>query len=135
MDQIDGLKMYLETAEANRLNLEGEPPMTVERFERLLPFAIALGVEKPWSDHFEAELKRNAVADAPGGTYHPAWYHGSDWSSSRGGFANAVNAATSGMAAAMIAAQPVSSTSSGFSGAGGGGSSGGGGGGGGGGGW
>jgi uncharacterized membrane protein YgcG len=134
MDQIDGLRMYLRTAEENRLNMEGEPPMTVERFERLLPFAIALDVEKPWSEHFEAELKRNAVADAAGGAYHPTWYHGSDWSSSRGGFSSAVNAATTGMAAAMIAAQPASSSSSGFSG-GGGGSSGGGGGGGGGGGW
>jgi uncharacterized membrane protein YgcG len=136
MDQIDGFKMYLETAEANRLNIEGEPPMTIERFERILPYAIALDVEKPWSDHFEAELKRNAVSDAADGSYHPRWYHGSDWSSSRGGFSNAVNAATAGMAAAMIAAQPVQSSSSGFSsGGGGGGSSGGGGGGGGGGGW
>ena len=64
MDQIDGFKMYLETAEKNRLNIVGEPPMTVERFEGILPYAIALGVEKPWSEHFEGELSRNAVAGA-----------------------------------------------------------------------
>ena len=46
MDQIDGFKMYLDTAEKNRLNMRGEPPMTVKRFERILPFAIALGRRK-----------------------------------------------------------------------------------------
>jgi uncharacterized membrane protein YgcG len=137
MDQIDGLRMYLETAEEKRLNFERAPPMTVERFERLLPYAIALKVEKPWSEHFEAELSRNAVEGVEAGSsYRPGWYHGSDWSTSKSGFSNTVAAATAGMSAAMIAAQPVSSSSSGFSGGGGGGgSSGGGGGGGGGGGW
>jgi uncharacterized membrane protein len=133
MDQLEGFRMYLETAEENRLNINGEPPMTVERFERILPYAIALGVEKPWSEHFEAELARNAVPDATT-DYQPSWYHGRNWSSARGGFSSSVASVASGMSAAMIAAQPVSSSSSGFS-SGGGGFSGGGGGGGGGGGW
>lgn len=131
MDQIDGLKLYLETAEKNRLNIVDEPPMTIERFERLLPYAIALGVEKPWSEHFEAELARNAVPDAEKGTYTPRWYSGSR-SFNSGNIARAVSGASAGMAAAMVAAQPVQASSSG---SGGGGSSGGGGGGGGGGGW
>jgi len=133
MDEIDGLKMYLETAEKERLNLQGEPPLTVERFERLLPYAIALGVEKPWAEHFEAELARNAVPDAPP-NYAPSWYRGGDFSGGSSGFSRSVASMATGMSAAMLAAQPVSSSSSGFSG-GGGGSSGGGGGGGGGGGW
>ncbi|HTM77487.1 MAG TPA: DUF2207 domain-containing protein, partial [Devosia sp.] len=139
MDQIDGFKMYLETAEKERLNMAGEPPMTVTRFEAILPYAIALGVEKPWSEHFEGELARNAVNDASGGAYGPLWYSGSHYGSSSGNIASnmtaAVSAAAAGMTAAMVAAQPVQSSSSGFSGGGGGGSSGGGGGGGGGGGW
>ena len=140
MDQIDGLRMYLDTAEKNRLNFEGKAPaMTVTRFEQILPYAIALGVEKPWSEHFEGELARHAVSDiSEGGSYQPGWYHSrSGWNTSSGGFAKTVAAATSGMSAAMIAAQPVQSSSSGFSsgGGGGGGFSGGGGGGGGGGGW
>lgn len=135
MDQIDGFKMYMDTAEKNRLNMTGEPPMTVERFERILPYAIALGVEKPWSQHFEGELSRNAVADARGGGYSPGFYSGRDWSTSSGGFSNTVASVASGMSAAMVAAQPSSSSGSGFSGGGGGGGSGGGGGGGGGGGW
>jgi len=135
MDQIDGFKMYMDTAEKNRLNIVGEPPMTKDRFETILPYAIALGVEKPWSEHFEAELKRNAVADADS-SYQPRFYSGRSWSSGAGGFSNAVSTATSAMSAAMIAAQPSSSSGSGFSsGGGGGGGSGGGGGGGGGGGW
>ncbi|MBN9317414.1 MAG: DUF2207 domain-containing protein [Devosia sp.] len=132
MDQLDGFKMYMDTAEKNRLNMVGEPPMTVERFERILPYAIALGVEKPWSQHFEGELSRNAVADAPGGVYTPGFYSGRDWSTSSGGFSNTVSSVASGMSAAMVAAQPSSSSGSGFSGGGGGGSGGGGGGGGGG---
>ena len=136
MDQLDGFKMYMNTAEKNRLNMTDEPPMTVERFERILPYAIALGVEKPWSEHFEAELARNAVAGAQGSSYSPGFYSGRDWSSSPGGFANSVSSVASGMSAAMVAAQPSSSSGSGFSsGGGGGGGSGGGGGGGGGGGW
>jgi hypothetical protein len=130
MDQIDGFKLYLETAEKNRLNIVGEPPMSVERFERILPYAIALGVEKPWSEHFEAELARNAVGDAREG-YTPGFYSGGR-NFSAGNLSRAITTASSGMAAAMVAAQPVQASSSG---SGGGGFSGGGGGGGGGGGW
>ncbi len=130
MDEIEGFRLYLETAERNRLNIVDEPPMTIERFERILPYAIALEVEKPWSEHFEAELRRNAVAGGET-TYAPHWYSGSR-SFSSGGISRAITTASSGMAAAMVAAQPVQASSSG---SGGGGFSGGGGGGGGGGGW
>src|SRR5690606_1583347 len=135
MDQIEGFKLYLETAEKERLNMVGEPPMTVDRFERILPYAIALGVEKQWSEHFEGELARNAVSDIErGAIYQPVWYSGgSDFSPGR--ISSSVSAAAAGMTAAMVAAQPVQASSSGFSSGGGGGSSGGGGGGGGGGGW
>ncbi|KKC41308.1 hypothetical protein WH87_01320, partial [Devosia epidermidihirudinis] len=121
MDQIDGFKMYLETAEKNRLNIVGEPPMTVTRFERILPYAIALGVEKPWSDHFDGELSRNAVSDARGvSTYQPYWYSGSA-PFSAGSMSNTIGAAATAMSAAMVAAQPVQASSSGFSSGGGGG--------------
>ncbi|VAW16799.1 hypothetical protein MNBD_ALPHA12-2045 [hydrothermal vent metagenome] len=129
MDQIDGFKLYLETAEKDRLNFRKEPEFSVERFERFLPYAIALGVEKPWSERLEGELSRNTLADAQNG-YHPRWYHGSDFTSSS--ISRGIAGISAGMSAAMMAAQPSSSSSSG---GGGGGSSGGGGGGGGGGGW
>ncbi len=130
MDQIEGFRMYLDTAEKNRLNINGEPPMTVERFESILPYAIALGVEEPWSDHFEGELARNAV-EGVSGTYQPRFYSGSSWSGT-GNFSRAVATTAGAVSAAMVAAQPSTSSGSGFSGGGG---SGGGGGGGGGGGW
>ena len=130
MDQIDGFIMYLNIAEKNRLNIDKEPPMTIKRFEALLPFAIALGVERPWSDKFNAALAAGQVSDATGGYYAPIWYSGRDFSDSRA-LSNNIAAISSGMAAAMASAVPSQSSSSGFSG----GSSGGGGGGGGGGGW
>ncbi len=74
MDQIDGFLMYMNTAEKNRLNIDKEPPMTIKRFEALLPFAIALGVERPWSDRFNAALAANQVSDADGLYYTPLWY-------------------------------------------------------------
>jgi Predicted membrane protein (DUF2207) len=134
MDEIDGFKMYLETAEKNRLNYvdKGEPAMTVPRFEAILPFAIALGVEKLWSQRFEGDLARNAVQGVQGGSYSPLWYTGGNWSDASSGIASSVSSMSSAMTSAMISAQPSSSGGSGF---GGGGGSGGGGGGGGGGGW
>lgn len=129
MDEIDGFKMYLDTAEKERLNFQDEPEMTVARFEAILPYAMALGVEKPWSERFEKDLARNAVRDA-GKDYAPNWYHGGNFSS--GSLSRAMGGVASGLSSAMISAQPASSSSTGV---GGGGFSGGGGGGGGGGGW
>jgi uncharacterized membrane protein YgcG len=129
MDEIDGFKMYLETAEKERLNFQGEPDMSVSRFEAILPYAMALGVEKPWSTRFENDLARHAVKDA-GTDYSPHWYRGGNFSS--GSFARTMGGVATGLSAAMISSQPQASSSSG---SGGGGFSGGGGGGGGGGGW
>lgn len=129
MDKIEGFRMYLETAEKERLNFQDEPEMSVSRFEQILPYAMALGVEKPWTERFEADLARHAVRGlGPGQAYHPVWYSGTHMPS--GSWGNQVAAIGTGLSAAMISAQPASS-----SGSGGGGSSGGGGGGGGGGGW
>ncbi|WMT87879.1 DUF2207 domain-containing protein [Pelagibacterium sp. 26DY04] len=129
MDEIEGFRMYLDTAEKERLNFQDEPEMSVARFETILPYAMALGVEKPWSERFENDLSRSAVRDAPAG-YSPHWYSGGNFSA--GSFAQTMGGVATGLSAAMIASQPQASSSSGT---GGGGFSGGGGGGGGGGGW
>lgn len=129
MDEIDGFKMYLETAEKERLNFDHEPQMSVARFEAILPYAMALGVERPWSERFENDLARHAVKDA-GPSYSPHWHRGTNFSA--GSFARTMGGVASGLSAAMISSQPKASTSTG---SGGGGFSGGGGGGGGGGGW
>ena len=40
------------------------PEITAERFEALLPYAVALDVEKPWSDAFAAALRRAHPGEA-----------------------------------------------------------------------
>jgi uncharacterized membrane protein len=131
MDQLSGFRLYLQTVEAYRLNAQA-PEITAERFEALLPYAVALDVEKPWAQAFEVALRRAHPGDAdPMRHYHPTWTSGgSGWSSSD--FSSAVALTVGGVSSALASAVPVSSGSSGFSGGGG---SGGGGGGGGGGGW
>jgi Predicted membrane protein (DUF2207) C-terminal domain/Predicted membrane protein (DUF2207) N-terminal domain len=130
MDQLSGFRLYLETAESDRLNMQA-PEITADRFETLLPYAVALDVEKPWSDAFAAALRRARPGEAdPMNSYQPSWSSGGGWSGSN--FGSAVSSSVASMSGALASAVPVSSGSSGF---GGGGGSGGGGGGGGGGGW
>lgn len=129
-EHILGLKLYLNVAEKDRLEAlqgpdakaganAGAPVKTVELFEKLLPYAMVLGVEQQWAKQFESLY-----------TSPPSWYSG-NWTTF-----NAYYLATSlnsGIGSAMDTAfsDPSSSSSSGF----GGGFAGGGGGGGGGGGW
>ncbi len=125
MDGIDGLRQYLTLAEKDRMNMAGAPAMSPQHFETLLPYAVALGVEKPWSNAFETWLKTAAVGAA---AYSPMWYAGDHRN-----FGERIGGFSSSMASTIRSTLPAppSSSSSGFSG----GSSGGGGGGGGGGGW
>lgn len=131
MDGIEGLRIYLTLAEKDRMNMAGAPTMSPSHFEKLLPYAVALGVEKPWSQAFETWLA-TAAAGAAAAAYSPGWYHGTN----PGGFGDRIGGFSSSMASTIASTIPTpppssSSSSSGFSG----GSSGGGGGGGGGGGW
>ncbi|WP_289032614.1 DUF2207 domain-containing protein [uncultured Roseibium sp.] len=130
MDELDGLKLYLSVAEKERLNMAGAPQMDTVHFEKLLPYAVALGVEKPWTNSFETWLK-SAAAGAAQRTYKPRWYRG-DSDGSRM-ITRSISSTASKMAGSFHSALPVSNSSG--SGSSGGGSSGGGGGGGGGGGW
>ncbi|MCR6499211.1 DUF2207 domain-containing protein [Shinella sp. CPCC 101442] len=132
MDGIAGLRQYLTLAEKDRMNMAGAPEMSPRHFETLLPYAVALGVEKPWSQTFDRWLLTAAAAGAAA-AYQPAWYHGDSFSS--GSFSDRMGGFAGSMADTMTSSlpDPPKSSSSGFSS--GGGSSGGGGGGGGGGGW
>ena len=130
LDQIDGFKLFLVTAEKDRLEILNPPNVTPEVFEKYLPYAIALDCENQWSKKFEAEAAAaGASADDHYG-YVPAWYIGSNFGNlGMSGFASSIGSSL-GSAAASASTAPGSS-----SGSGGGGFSGGGGGGGGGGGW
>ncbi|OEC98687.1 MULTISPECIES: DUF2207 domain-containing protein [unclassified Rhizobium] len=133
MDGIAGLRQYLTLAERDRMNMQGAPQMSPQHFEKLLPYAVALGVEKPWSSAFETWLA--TAAGAAAAAYAPVWYSGDFRPGSIGGTIGDFSSSMASTIASTIPA-PVSRSSSAFGGGGGGGGfSGGGGGGGGGGGW
>lgn len=133
-DEIEGMRLYLTVAEKDRLAFFNPPDRTPEHFEKLLPYAIALGVEDDWAKQFSAVFDRITAETKQ--SYHPTWYRGDRFGAgSMGGFGRAF-----GGSLAAAAVNP-SSRSGGFSSGGrtggsfGGGFSGGGGGGGGGRGW
>jgi uncharacterized membrane protein YgcG len=136
LDQIYGFRMYLSTAEKDRMNMLTPVDHTPETFERYLPYALALDVEQQWSENFADVLERTDASGQP--TYQPVWFSGETMRST--GFST-LGSSLSGAFASSIAASSVApGKSSGFGssssgGGGGGGGSGGGGGGGGGGGW
>lgn len=123
-----GLKLYLEVAEKDRLKMlqspdapyagrTDAPVQTVELFEKLLPYAIVLGVEKAWAGKFKD------MYQSP-----PDWYTGNYHAFSAGYLIGSLGGF--GMAMNQSFGAQSSSSGSGF-----GGGAGGGGGGGGGGGW
>ncbi|MBY5960192.1 DUF2207 domain-containing protein [Membranicola marinus] len=115
--EIKGFRLYLDKSEKSMLEFFTPPEKTPELFEKMLPFAIALGVENRWGKKFKQVLD-DAIEK---GTYAPVWYAGN---------IHQINSLHSNFQSSVTSAAPKSS-----SGSGGGGFSGGGGGGGGGGGW
>jgi len=128
MDQIEGLKMYLDTAEQDRLDRMRSPQLTPEVFEAFLPYAFALGVENNWCTRFGSEFPQDAADNTT--AYHPGWYSGRY--NGITGLHHLGNSFNSSFSSAISSASTPPGSSSG---SGGGGFSGGGGGGGGGGGW
>ncbi len=141
-DQLAGFRLYLSVAEAERMNLPGRPDFTTDLFDRFLPYAIALGVERPWAAALEAHMARGLPGD-PEMDYSPPFDSGSGFDA--GAITASAAAIASTLGTSFASAMPASQSSDGGSGgdsggdsgggSGGGGSSGGGGGGGGGGGW
>lgn len=121
--EIEGFKMYLTTAESKLLQYHNHPNLTPSVFEKLLPYAIVLGVDEIWGEKFEKLLEQNKRE------YQSSWYAGSYHGFTINFSTNFAKSFTS-----TIVSSSTTPSSSG-SGSGGGGFSGGGGGGGGGGGW
>ena len=65
-EKILGLKNYLTVAEKDRLEFHNAPEKSPEQFEKLLPYAIALSVEKKWAKQFEGVYNTS-----------PTWYEDS----------------------------------------------------------
>lgn len=63
--EIEGFKMYLGTAEKDRIAAMSPPEEdTPELFERYLPYALALGVAKTWGDRFSDMIEAGLVSAA-----------------------------------------------------------------------
>ncbi len=133
--EVEGLRLYMTTAEEHRLNLLNPPDKTPELFERLLPYALALDCENRWSDKFASVLEAARYTG-------PTWYQGASLLSDMSDFSRTLDdnrhAPSPGGSSGSSSSFSTSSSSwspGSSSGSSGGGSSGGGGGGGGGSGW
>lgn len=119
-DHILGLKTYLQVAEKDRIEFHNAPQKNPEIFEKFLPYAMVLGVEKEWAKQFEDIYKNppDWYGDPSGRAFSAAYL-----ASSMNGFSDS--------AKSTMASTPSSASSggSGFSGGGSGGGFGGGGGG------
>jgi uncharacterized membrane protein YgcG len=112
MEGVLGFEDFLNHVESDRFNRTIKTP---EMFEKFLPFAMALGVEKNWSKAFQGIM-----------TQPPDWYRGSYGPSFYPMmFIGDLNYMSS-RASSVMASAPRSSSGSGFGGGGGGGFSGGG---------
>ncbi len=129
LDEIEGLRMYLGVAEKDELKSVAAPgkapTLDARRYEALLPYAMALGVEQAWTDKFTA-----AVGAAAAEQTSPSWYYGTGRYSSMGlaGIGNSLGSALNQQISSS-ASPPGSSSGGGgggFSGGGGGGGGGGG---------
>ncbi len=122
-EHILGLKLYLTVAEKDRLKFHNAPEKNPRTFEKLLPYAMVLQVEKEWAKQFEGIYRQP-----------PSWYDDSSGNMFTALYLISSLDSFRSQAYTSMASSP-SSASSGGSGFGGGGFSGGGFGGGGGGSW
>ena len=109
LDEIEGLAMYMRTAELPRMEQVGahdeKPEDTPEVFRRLLPYALVLGLEKTWCNRFADQLQAAALEDCG---VEVSLVHGHDgWSDFSRGFGSAVS--TSSAAASTSSASGFSS--------------------------
>ncbi len=130
---MDGLKMYIKMAEAERLKMlqsvdgaDVSPTGIVKLYEKLLPYAAVFGLEKSWMNEMEEYCKVQEIAEPD---YLLTGITISELSRSMRIAASAINTSTHYSSSSISGG---GGSSSGFSGGGGGGFSGGGGGGGGG---
>lgn len=81
LDEIEGTRLYLSVAEADRLKFHNPPDRTLAHFEAMLPYAVALDLATPWTERFKDLIAASAVTAAAagavgGGGWHPGWYSG-----------------------------------------------------------
>ena len=62
LDEIAGFRMFLVTAEHNRMKMADAPEMSEHLYATHLPYALAMDMELAWSDRF-TELFQRAIPD------------------------------------------------------------------------
>ena len=62
LDEIEGLALYIGTAESGRLNAMNPPEQTLEHYQELLPYAVALDLEDAWGARFASALEAHAAS-------------------------------------------------------------------------
>lgn len=112
-EHILGFKNYLTVAEKDRIDFHSAPEKNPETFEKFLPYAMVLGVEKVWAKQF-ADLN-----------VQPSWYGSSSGSAFNAiaftsGMSHFSSVATSNMASSPSSSGGGGSSGSGFGGGGGG---------------
>ncbi len=66
--------MYMDVAEHQQMQYFNPPEMTPEVFEQLLPYAIALKMDKIWGEKFQRQFLDSLAPTMP--PYQPVWYVG-----------------------------------------------------------
>ena len=64
LDEIEGLVMYMDVAEKDRLEMLNRPEDTPRVFQTLLPYALVLGLEKTWCDRFADQIAAGLMTDS-----------------------------------------------------------------------
>ncbi len=67
-EELEGLRLYMATAETPRMEQMTPPQETPELFEALLPYSLRAGHGENWANRFEK--------NARGGALFPSWYRG-----------------------------------------------------------
>jgi len=104
-EDIAGLKLYLSVAEADRLKFHDAPEKSPDHFEKLLPFAMILGVEKAWAEQFKDIYLKP-----------PAWYNDPTSVNFNAAIFAVSLASFRTSAGSSLASSPAASGHSGFSG-------------------
>jgi hypothetical protein len=88
---VEGLKLYINYSEKSRIEFFNPPKETPEVFEKILPWAIALGLTRKWIDRFDSVLAK--------AKYKPTWYSGDIYSLL---YDNGIDKLTSNIAKASV---------------------------------
>jgi hypothetical protein len=76
-NQIEGFRMFLGTTEHDRPGTDIPTKVNPDLFEKFLPYALALNVEKMWGEKLAAALAQMAKRRTV--DYSPHWYSGPSW--------------------------------------------------------